>query len=441
MVYIRRYLSGQQATTVVIAEGAITSDKIVDGAVTHPKIAVSAVDSERVVDGSLKSEDIQDGQIKTVDLAPNAVTTEKILDGAVTTQKLEVSIQGIARPLTPGVDTAEIQDGKVTLAKLAPDSVDASKIKSGAVGPTELDVAAVEESRVKDGAISRDKIAGGAIDTTKIGVGEVKNTDLADLSVSVEKLAAISVSTAKIQDSAVTTDKINLAAVTGIKILDGVITGPKIATAALARRHINSFRSSFTEHGESFAGGGISDKWVKTLSIGGVIYLSNDKGLLIKSGSGAGWPSRLDFGGQTIGRPGTIRPIMDIWITERNIASKLTSRLGLWNDISNYIAFYANENAGIASNWFAHCQVGGALTSIDTGVEIGTGVQLLSIDVVDDTHVFFYINGSEVAEINTNIPDAVDVEPYLSLESRAPAEDKNMLIKYVSLLLINPALP
>lgn len=443
MAYRRRYLSGQSATTVVIAEGAITTDKIVDGAVTHPKLAPGSVDSEKVIDSSLKSEDIQDGQIKAVDLAPNAVTTDKILDGAVTTQKLEASIQGIARPLTPGVDTAEIQDAKVTLAKLAPDSVDASKIKSGAVGPTELAAAACEESRIKDGAISTAKIAGGAINSTKIGVGAVDGSAILNGSVGVTELATDSVETIKIKDLAVSEPKLNNLSIATRALIDNAVTEPKLNGAALSLRHMESYGVRNLNVHEDFCGSGISDRWRKRIDAGGYVYwitATPMRGLALGTPATTGKKVILDWAEKGINLDGN-KTTVSFWIpgttTDRTYQKR---ELGLMHvfDESSYILFTAEDVGGAVPNWFARCKETGAETSQDTGIAVTEATQVLAIEYVSDSEVNFYIDGILVKTIATNIPSGTVLDPWIAITARENAV-KGLYVQMMDLISERPA--
>lgn len=441
MTYRRRYLSGQSATTVVIAEGAITSDKIVDGAVTHPKISPGAVDSERVINESLKSEDIKDGEIKTQDIASGAVTTDKIASQAVTVDKLEASIQGIARPLTPGVDTAEIQDAKVTLAKLAPDSVDASKIKSGAVGPSELAAAAVEESRVKDGAISRDKIAGSAIDSTKIAMNAVTGSEILNGSVGSTELAPNAVETVKVLDRNITGAKIALNSVLAENIKadedlasrmpDDSILGDKLHipnTSLVKDKEMNRFF-------DDFMGASVSPAWVKTGDAGGSALIGADSIVGIRTGTVIGNAQRIDWGGVLgAGPTQNVFPKLTVGIESRLDNDYLTTIVGLWKDVNNYIAFYADAVGAAVPIWQARCVRGGNMTEVPTAVGVSTGLQVLEITFESPTSVRFDINGVEVANIVTgaSIPP-VSCEPYLHIETKTSAF-RNFYVDYVSLL-------
>ena len=428
MAYRRRYLSGQSATTVVIAEGAITSDKIVAGAVTHPKLAPGSVDSERVIDGSLKSEDIQDGQIKTVDLAPNAVTTEKILDGAVTTQKLEASIQGIARPLTPGVDTAEIQDGKVTLAKLAPNSVDSSKIVAGGVNAAALAGDAVETVKIKDANITLPKMAPDSIDNTVIKANTIRGTEIATGAVGVTELGTDSVEEVKIKDLHVTEPKINNDAVITRTILDEAVTEPKLDTAALSPRLIESLRVRESDISDDFSRGALSSRWVSTGAAGGSVLPVTAHAVEVTTGAVNGNDQRIDLGGVLATSAGAYPTFFSVLFRARTGTTYLKVIAGLWKDVNNHIVFVAEDVGGATAVWKARCIKAGASVEVNTGVNVGVGGQVLSIEILANNSVKFYIAGVEKAHIedSAKIP-TVDVEPRIELITRTGAFRKHKI--------------
>jgi len=436
MVYIRRYLSGQQATTVTIAQGAITSDKIVDGAVTHPKLAPGSVDSERVINESLKSEDIKDGEIKSQDIASGAVTTDKIASQAVTVDKLEASIQGIARPLTPGVDTAEIQDAKVTLAKLAPNSVNADKIVGGSVGPSELAVAACEESRIKDGACTRDKIAVGAIDSTKLGVGSCDGSAILNGSVGSTELATDSVITEKIKNNNVTTEKINPAAVNASRLAPNACTEPKLDGAALGLRHLISFDARVDRHYDQFKGENVSRKWRKRVDAGGSVFYSttsNYAGMGLNTDNTNGAKVILDWEEHgTHPAWGDLSILFKVLPTDRDYQ---TRELGLAAafDKANYALFTAEDLAGGIPNWFARCKGLGGETVEDTGVAVSASPQILEIEYEAGGAWKFYIDGFLVNTIATHSPSIYNLDPWMSIIARSNAA-RGLWIETMSLI-------
>ncbi|MBA7649947.1 hypothetical protein ES703_57746 [subsurface metagenome] len=404
MTYRRRYLSGQSATTVVIAEGAITSDKIVDKAVTTPKVDDDAITSEKIADESILSEDIKAGEVKTSDIAPGAVTTEKIADSAVTSDKLEASIREITRPLTPGIDTDEIQDAKVTLAKLAPDSVDASKIKPGAVTASELNPDAVETVKIKDAAVTTDKIAPGAVTENKVGANAITGSKILNRSVGNTEIAVEGCHRENIKDEAVNTVKLAAEAVTAAKLADDAVIGPKLAVAAIERRHITGLRNRNREIIDEFLPHDLSGRWVTTGDAGGLIT-QGSTGLGLQTKAVNGTAQRLDWGGFKIPfKTLSNLPNMVVGVHRPTSNTFVTLSLGLYKDVNNLIEFYAHDDAGAAANWQARCIKGGVSTLVDTGITIRPDVdkiRLLELVVIGPTSVKFYVDGVEKAHIET----------------------------------------
>lgn len=412
MAYRRRYLSGQSATTVTIAEGAITTDKIVDKAVTQPKVDDNAITSDKIADETIQSEDIKAGEVKTSDLGNGAVTTEKIADQAVTVDKLEASIQGIARPLTPGVSSAEIAAGAVVASKIGAQAVETAKIKDTNVTAAKLAADAVETVKVKDGAITTAKIAGGAIDQTKIGANAVTGSEIQDGAVSTSELATDSVETSKVIDGHITLAKLAPNSVDSSKIVAEGVGTSDLNVAAIAQRHRESFLVRTKNFAEEFGGVDITNRWAKTGDPGGLVYPDSLFGIAIEAAAGVGDAQRIDWGGKQPIRVTSFKPLLTFLISGRTAAlNQLTNICGLWKDVNNQIVFYAHDAAGATPNWFAKCVEAGAPTTIDTGIAIDTSGQLLSIEYLSDIAVKFYIDGVLKATVVTNIPSLSFMEP------------------------------
>lgn len=438
MVYIRRYLSGQQATTVVIAQGAITTDKIVDKAVTQPKVGDDAITSDKIAPGAVESSDIKDGGIKSVDIASGAVTTDKIASQAVTVDKLEASIQGIARPLTPGVSSAEIAAGAVVASKIGAEAVETAKVKDGNINAAKLAADAVETVKVKDGAITTAKIAGGAVDQTKIGVDAVTGSEILNRSVGNLEIAVEGCHRENIKDLAINTAKLNPEAVTAAKLGTDSVIESKLAAAALARRHIESKEIRVIHSAEEFGGLDISNRWRKRIDPGGSILPVGKNGIKFETSAVSGEQAILDWGGEGIEPALDSKPIMTIWIPTRHATlNYLENHIGLWFDGDNEIMFYASDVVGATPNWNARCRKAVAETTVDTGIAISAALQVFKIEVIDFATVKFYINGVEVAEINTNIPTGVEMEPKFELTTRS-ANTRHFSLKYFSILAHRP---
>jgi len=416
MAYKRRYLSGQEATTIDISEGAITPDKISDGAVITRTIADVAVTAEKIANLSVGAEHIK----------PDAVETEKIKDGAVTLEKLSSEITPAVRPLTPGVSSEEIAAEAVTETKIKDDSISGSKIKAGAVGNQQIQDAAVTGAKLAAKTISGDKIADDSISYQQIQAGAITSSELANNSVSEGKIINGSVSGQKLSAGAVSGDKIANLAIKDQHIDFLAVREPKTDTAILAARHEESYLVRNLDIREDFRGCEISNRWRRTQCYDSYI-LPTDKGLKFVTPSAAmGFPIAVDFGGKGITGHGRKLLFSSIISDRVGSLSNLGHKVGLqaafidpWTE-GDLIRFYQDKNHA-GARWYAQAREGGNLTSVDTGVDITTDPQILGIEWNSPTNVRFYIDGLQVAEITTNIPNSSILDPFIELKNHAAA--------------------
>jgi len=94
-------------------------------------------------------------------IAENAITTEKILDHNVTAQKLSLTLDLSSHAVTLAdgeIDTDELANGSVETAKLADDAVDGTKLADDAVNSEHL----------VDGSVDNVHLSGGIDLTTKV---------------------------------------------------------------------------------------------------------------------------------------------------------------------------------------------------------------------------------------------------------------------------------
>lgn len=95
-------------TTLKIANGAVTTDKLADNAITSLKIANSAVTTEKLADNAVTALKIQNGSVGTAELANNAVVESKLANGAVTSLKISAG----------AVTNSHLADGAISVSKL-----------------------------------------------------------------------------------------------------------------------------------------------------------------------------------------------------------------------------------------------------------------------------------------------------------------------------------
>jgi hypothetical protein len=103
------HLGFSTVSRTAFTDGSVTTAMIADGAITSDKIATGGVATIDMADGSVTSLKIANGGIAAVDLASDSVTTAKILDANVTADKLA----------SDSVTTAKILNANVTAGKLA----------------------------------------------------------------------------------------------------------------------------------------------------------------------------------------------------------------------------------------------------------------------------------------------------------------------------------
>ena len=284
-------------TTEKIADDAVTTEKIGNGevktrnigpdAVTNDKIGAGEVKSRNIGAGEVKSRHIEDGAVTTAKIGAGEVKSINIDDGAVITEKLSGGlIDGVETP--PAVTTSKILDGAVTTDKLsditseAGAAVTESKIAAGAVTEGKIGAGAVTATKIAQGAVLHENLGAGAVQAGNIDNGAVQSGNLAPNAVQEGNIAPGAIHTEDIHDGAVTTAKIedynpNSATPTGVttaKIADYNVTESKLADGAVTTDKLADGLISEIENitdAEPTAGS------VKPVQSGGVYELVNGK--------------------------------------------------------------------------------------------------------------------------------------------------------------------
>jgi len=392
--------------TVDIGEGAVTEDKIAPGAVGSEEIAPDAVTGEKILDGTIDSADLKDGAVTAPKIAPGAVTTEKIPDGAITAVKIDPTSGIPTRPLTPGAATAEIADEAVTADKLAADAVETDKIKDGAVSTPKIAHDAITEDKIADAAVEAEHIENGAIVAGKCANDSISEPCIIDGSCTHDKIGAGAVAGDRVANLGIDPGKLNY----------NSVLEENLAVNALAARHLEAYRVGYIDFSEDFRGVDVCNRWRKQLTYDGYIINTEEGVKLVSPSAAAGWPVLMDYGGNGIvGYGGKL--LLTFLLAGSDEPITLQGRqLGLKrvSDNDAWIMFYQDQY-NPNTNWYATTKEAGSTNMVDTGIGLVAGPQILGIEWNSPTNVRFYIDGIQVAEITTHIPNDSILDPYVWL--------------------------
>lgn len=216
--------------TPVIADEAVTTEKLAVGAVTTEKIADDAVTTEKIGNGEVKTRNIGPDAVTNDKIGAGEVKTRNIGPGAVTTDKIEDYDPESATPT--GVTTEKIANGAVTEGKIGALAVTESKIAPNAVQHENLGAGCVQAGNIANGAVESGNLAPNAVQEGNIAPGAIHTQDIMDGAVTTAKIedynpnsaTPTGVTTAKIADEAITESKLAPQAVTTDKLAPGLIS-------------------------------------------------------------------------------------------------------------------------------------------------------------------------------------------------------------------------
>lgn len=144
----------------VLSDGSVTAAMLADGAVTTPKLANSAVTTAKIADGAVGSLQIGVEAIKNGNIQDGQITGSKLADQSIPGSKLNNKTITATQIAPATITNEEILDYTIDASmKMVPSSVDESCIATAAVGSRQLQVAAVDTSIIKDGAVTLEKLA------------------------------------------------------------------------------------------------------------------------------------------------------------------------------------------------------------------------------------------------------------------------------------------
>jgi hypothetical protein len=223
--------------TAVIANNAITTDKINALAVTAAKVAASAIETAKIANLAVEA-----GKI-----AANAVTTEKINALAVTAAKVAASAIETAKIADLAVETGKLANAAATEAKIAANAITETKISDNAITTPKLVAGAVTAAKITAGTITANEIAASTITGAKIAAGTITAGNIAALTITASQIAANAITADKILANTITAAKIAATTITAAEIAASTITGAKIAAGTITAGNIAALTITASE--------------------------------------------------------------------------------------------------------------------------------------------------------------------------------------------------
>jgi len=159
-----------------IAPGSITSIDLADGAVTTNKMVAGSVVSATLADGAVVTTKIPDNAITTSKIIDQGIITAKLRDGAVTAAKMPDNVITETKIAPGSISTGKIQANAITTNLLAAQAVTADIVAANAIIAGKIAVDAVTAITIKAESIETDKIKIGAVVTDSIANFNVSNT-------------------------------------------------------------------------------------------------------------------------------------------------------------------------------------------------------------------------------------------------------------------------
>tara|TARA_B100001778_G_scaffold198911_1_gene164156 strand:+ start:369 stop:4919 length:4551 start_codon:yes stop_codon:yes gene_type:complete len=174
----------------------VTGNITVSGTVDGIDIATDVAANTAKVTNATHTGDVTGATSLTI--ANDAVTTAKIADDAVTQAKIADDAVGADQLASSAVVTASIVDANVTTAKIADANVTTAKIAA----------LNVTTGKIANDAITNDKIGADAVDHTEIADNAVRSAHIAANAVTALEIANDTIIEGNIADDAVTADKL-----------------------------------------------------------------------------------------------------------------------------------------------------------------------------------------------------------------------------------------
>lgn len=127
--------------TTLIADDAITTQKILAGAITAGKIAANTITADQIATNAITTDELAAGAVYTENLYSGAVTAEKIAANTITANEIASN----------AITADEISAGAIGADELAANSVVAGKVAAGAIAVENLVVGVLTDNMIPNG--------------------------------------------------------------------------------------------------------------------------------------------------------------------------------------------------------------------------------------------------------------------------------------------------
>ena len=212
------------ATSLTIANDAVTTAKIADDAVTQAKIADDAVGADQLASSAVVTASIVDANVTTAKIADSNVTTAKIVDSNVTTAKIADS----------NVTTAKIAADAVTNAKIAVDSIDSEHYVDGSIDTAHIGDDQVTTAKIADDAITAAKLADTTVTAGSYGSSTAIPAITVDAQGRITSASTNSVNTTTNLGTSTTTTAVTVTSSSGNDAVIGEATGSAAGVMSVA---------------------------------------------------------------------------------------------------------------------------------------------------------------------------------------------------------------